>query len=235
MRMTVCLVMRMTVVVAMMHAMIRRPVAIGPNTLNMMVMADLGRAHIILIAYNLFTVFAELAVHGVIARKRLMHALNKRFDYIGMIVQIGCLQNFNVRIGRLRFICPRVDAPDQNAGKQKIGKHDDTLVAQPDRPLQARINQRIGDSGIADLGPTEAHTFPQHAGDLRYIGIGIRIIGATANNHQQRIFTGNGGRRCFFRLFDPLCSGGQQSRVNAKLAPEDHFQIRVIRAIVIDL
>ena len=50
--------------------------------------------------------------------------------------------------------------------------------------LKAWLDQRESHAGIPNLGPAEAHAFPQHAGNLRDVGVGVRI-GSTTPDHDK--------------------------------------------------
>ena len=84
----------MMLVVAV-NAMIGGIMTIGADAPDVMVVADLRRADVPFIAQNLLTVFAQLAIHGVVATERLMHALNKSVDEQFVIVEIGSLEEFD--------------------------------------------------------------------------------------------------------------------------------------------
>ena len=87
----------------------------------------------------------------------------------------------------LRLVGGVVDALHQHAGEQEIREHHDAAVAELDRVIERRGDQREGDAGIGDLAPAEAHAFPQHAHDLGDVGVGVGIGGAAADDQQQRL------------------------------------------------
>ena len=111
--------------------------------LHMVVVADLRRAVIVFVTDDLFTVFTQLAVHITRAVQSLFHTRNKRIDNFGVIIQISGFQNFNIRVRKLRFIRPIVDAGDQNAGEQEVREHNDPFETHLRDARQSLIHERI--------------------------------------------------------------------------------------------
>ena len=116
------------------------------------------------------------------------------------------------RVGRV------VDALHQDAGEQEVGEHDDAAEAELRRVLQRRLDQRECHAGIGGLGPAEAHALPQHARDLRDVGIGVGIGSAAADHDEQRFVARNVVAGRVERLADAVAGGAQHLRVDAELA-----------------
>ena len=106
-----------------------------------------------------------------------------------MILEITCLDEFNIAKFSRNFIGVGIDAVNQNAGKQEIREHDNALVAKLHGFAQARVDARVGNTGIADFGAAKTHAFLQHARDLVNVGVGVRIVGPAPHDHQQGVFT----------------------------------------------
>ena len=103
-----------------------------------------------------------------------------------------------------------VDAADQDAGEQEIGKHHDAAKAEPRRPLEQRVDARMGDPAVADLGPAEAHALPQHARDLGDVAVGVGIGGAAADHREQGVLARHRVARRRERCLDAIAGGAQQ-------------------------
>ena len=137
--------------------------------LDMVVVALLCLANLVLEAENLRAVFAHRAVHVVAAFQNFAHPVGESGNHLWMVIQVPCLDELDIRMGRRHLVGEAVDAVDENAAEQEIGEHDDTLEAKPCYMLKTWLDQRKGHTGIADLGPAESHAFPKHAGNLRDI------------------------------------------------------------------
>ena len=78
--------------VVMMAMAMMHPVVFGivfhARTLHMVVMAHLRRAQVVLVADDLFAVFAQLAIHVALAGQCLFHARDERVDHFGVIVEV---------------------------------------------------------------------------------------------------------------------------------------------------
>ena len=222
----------MMVAVMMVMAVVRVP--IGADAAHMVVVTDLGRADVGLVADDLFPVLAKLTVHDVFAGQHFADPVDESIDQQRVIVEIPGFEEFNVRVGRRHLVGPVIDAPHQNAGKQEIGEHDDPLEAQPDGTVQAFVDQRIGDAGIADLGPAEAQSFPQHAGHLADVGVGVGIVGAAPDHHEQRLFAVDRARSRLFGFFDALGGGLEQARIDGQIPAIAHIQVRVLGGEFVD-
>ena len=134
--------------------------------LNMMVMALLCLTDLFLKTQNLRPIFAHGAVHVVAALQDFTHPVGEGGDHFGVVVQIAGLDKLDIRIGRRDLVSETVNAVDQDAAEQEIGENDDALEAKTRHMLKTGLHQREGHTGISNLGPAEAHAFPQHAGNL---------------------------------------------------------------------
>ena len=203
----------------------------------MMMMPGLRRADGGLVADDLLAVFAELAVHGIGARtgQRFVHPIGESIDQQRVVVEIARLEEFDLRMLGGGGIRPIVDATHQDAGEKKVGEHDDALEPQPHGMGQTGIDQRIGNAAEADLGPAEAHAFPQHTGDLGDVGIGIGIVGAAPDDHQQCIFTLDLARRYPFGGFDAFGRGAQQAGIDGQIAGHAHVDAGIGGGEIVDL
>src|SRR5512132_1726290 len=150
----------MRVAVTAMSVMMVMPViviAVGADAAHVIVVADLRRALVGLVAQNLLPVLTEEAVHQVRPVQRFTQALDEGVDDQRMVIEIVGLDDLDVGMRRLAFVGAPIDAFDENAGEQEIREDDDAPIAEPDRMLQPLVHQRIRDPGVADLGPAEAH------------------------------------------------------------------------------
>ena len=209
-------------------------IVVGADAHHMVMMASLHRAHLALVAQHLLAVFAQLAVHGRIAVHQLGQAIDEGVDDQGMVAQIGGFEEFDAGIFGGGFVGPVIDALDQDAGEQEVGENDDALEAQLHGAFQARIHQRRGDAGIGDLGPAEAHAFPQHAGDLGDIGIGVGIVGAAPHHHQQGLGALHLGFSGGFGFFDTLGGSAQKLQVHRQLAAIFDLKLGVFAGVAVD-
>jgi hypothetical protein len=116
------------VVMVAVNAVIVRVVSVGADAPDMMVVADLCGADVTFVADDLFAVFAQLAIHGVVPRERLLDTLDEGIDQQLMIVEIGRLEDFDFRVIGGGFINPVVNAAHQDSGEQKIREYDDPPV-----------------------------------------------------------------------------------------------------------
>ena len=121
-------------------------VAVGADTANMVVMADLGLADVVFISDDLLAVFAKLAVHDVVAREHFLDPVGEGLQQHGVIVQVPGFQNFHARVGARCFICPVIYALYQNAGEQEVGENDYSPVAQLYGLGETGVDQRVGDT-----------------------------------------------------------------------------------------
>ena len=68
----------------------------GADALNMMVVAHLREALMVFKPEHLFSVFAELAVHVVVAEENAPHPIFKCCNDLRVVVQVTSLEKFNV-------------------------------------------------------------------------------------------------------------------------------------------
>ena len=193
-----------------------RRLAVGADPFHVMVVAFLHRAHFGLEAQHLGAVLAELAVHGDVAGDDLFEALDECVDHRRMIVEIGCLDEFDFGMARRHRIGGIIDAVDENAGEEEIGEHHDALETEAHAMLESGLDQREGDAGIGDLAPAEAEAFPQHAHDLRDVRVRIRVRGAATHHHKQCLVARDVIARGLQRLLDAVTGGAQHLGVDAQ-------------------
>ncbi len=225
------MIMVMVVAMFVMHMGGGIEIAVGnfarADTFHVMVVALLCQAHVRLETQNLFTIFAHLAIHVVGALQCLPNTVGKGIKDQGMVVQIGRLDEFDIRVGGGNLIRVMIYAPDQNAREQEIWEHHDPLVSQPGGMLQARLHQGEGDAGIGHFRPAEADAFPQQAANLGDIAIGVRVRCTAADHHQQCILhrdmiTGGGNG-----FAHPVAGGADQLHIHAKVPAIGDLQVRM--------
>ena len=93
---TLCLMMIMIMTLGV-CVIIRMFIYSGANALNMMVVAHLREALMVFKPEHLFSVFAELAVHVVVAEENAPYPIFKCCNDLRMVVQVTSLQKFNIR------------------------------------------------------------------------------------------------------------------------------------------
>ena len=154
----------------------------GANALYVVMVTFLHGANISLEPQNLCAIFAHLAVHGDVTSQDLVNALGKGGDNLRMVVEVGRLDEFDLRMARSNGVRCIIDAIDEDAGEEEVREHHDAAVAEARGMLEAGINQRKGDAGIGRLRPAEAKAFPQQTRDLGDVGVGVRVGSAAADN-----------------------------------------------------
>jgi hypothetical protein len=112
-----------------------------PDPLDVVVMTFLNGADFSLKAEYLCPVFAHLAVHGDVTGQDLVNALRKRGDNLRMIVKVGRLDEFDLRMTCCNGVRCIINAIDEDAGEEEIGEHHDAAVAEASGMLEAGINQ----------------------------------------------------------------------------------------------
>ena len=183
--MIVVMVMVVSVAVMMMVVMVVVVIGVRPNAFDVVVMAFLWKPDLIFEPQYLFPVLAHLAVHIAGTFLDFDHPVDERLEDERLCIQIWRLYEFDLGMPCSDGVGVVVNAPDQNAGKQKIWEHDDPTEAQFGRMLEAWLDQREGYAGVAHFTPAEAKGFPEQPHDLRDIRIGIWIGSAAANDHEQ--------------------------------------------------
>ena len=189
--------------------------------LDMMVMAFLGKTDFILETKNLRAVLAQRTVHVVVAVENFTNAVGEGGYDLGMVVEIACLDEFHLWMGRGDLVGEAVDTVDQNAGEQKVGKHHNALETKLDDMFKAGLDKREGHAGIADFGPAEAHAFPQHPGNLGNVGICVRVRCTAADDHEagvRPVDRAVRGVRLVKRLGDTVACRLQHLKIDRKLA-----------------
>ena len=99
--------------------MVMRMIVCGPDPAHMMVVSRLRQAGIALVTDDLGAVFAELAIHRRLGFPNLSDAVAERTDHIGMVPKIKRLDKFDLGQMTGNYIGLRIDAFDQDPGKQK--------------------------------------------------------------------------------------------------------------------
>ena len=68
------------------------------DALNMVVVTFLRQTHLIFKSENLLAEFAHLAIHHVLPMLNLIDPIHKGFQNQGMVIEIGCLVEFDISI-----------------------------------------------------------------------------------------------------------------------------------------
>ena len=139
-----------------------------------------------------------------------------------MVAQIGRLDELDFGKAHRDLIGLRIDALDQHAGEQEIRKDDDAAEAEPRGPAERRVDTRVRDTAIRRLAPAEPHPLPQHARDLADVRIRVRVVGATPDDNEKRVFTLMRDSHC-----DAVGSRGKQFRVDREIAAELDLDARI--------
>ena len=128
----IMIVPMITVTVRMRQAFkLERSILSGVQPFDMMMVTFLCSAHLGLKAQNLRAVFAHLAVHPVVTRKDLFHALDKCINHCRMVVELGRLDEFDFGVACGHFIRGLINSVHQYSGEKKIGKYDDAFETEP--------------------------------------------------------------------------------------------------------
>src|SRR5687767_8308755 len=120
--------MVMAVVSVVMGVMV--VVGIGADAADMMVVAGLRRADLGLVADHLLAIFAEPAVHAVVADQELLDALDEGVEDQRVVVEIVGLEELDLRMTGGDLVGLAIDALDQDAGEQEVREHDDAAEAE---------------------------------------------------------------------------------------------------------
>ena len=97
----------------------------GSDSLNMMMMTLLRKAHFIFKSKHLLPVFAELAIHQVPSFEDFIYTFRKGIQNQWMIIEVGGLDEFNLRMPLGDKIGVIIDSLNEDSGEQKIGKNHD--------------------------------------------------------------------------------------------------------------
>ena len=95
----------------------------GSNSFNMMMMTLLRKAHFTFKSQHLFPVFAELAIHQVPSFEDFIYTFRKGIQNQWMIIEVGGLDEFNLRMPLGDKIGVIIDSLNEDSGEQKIGKN----------------------------------------------------------------------------------------------------------------
>src|SRR5436190_5258651 len=94
-------------------------IVVGADAADMVVMPGLGSADLGLVADHLLSVFAELAVHPVVADQDLLDALDEGVQHQWMVVEIPGLEEFDSRMAGGHLVGLAIDALHQDAGEEE--------------------------------------------------------------------------------------------------------------------
>ena len=119
----------MTMVVMMIMPMISMVMMVmsgtGSDSFNMMMMTLLRKAHFTFKSKHLLPVFAELAIHQVPSFEDFVYTFRKGIQNQRMIIEVGGLDEFNLRMHLGDKIGMIIDSLNEDSGEQKIGKNHD--------------------------------------------------------------------------------------------------------------
>ena len=97
----------------------------GSDSLNMMMMTLLRKAHFTFKSQHLLPVFAELAIHQVPSFEDFIYTFRKGIQNQWMIIEVGGLDEFNLRMPLGDKIGMIINSLNKDSGEQKIGKNHD--------------------------------------------------------------------------------------------------------------
>ena len=95
----------------------------GSDTLYMMMMTLLRKAHFTFKAQHLLPVFAELAIHQVPSFENFINTFRKGIQNQRMVIEVGGLDEFNLRMPLGDKIGVIIDSLNEDSREQKIGKN----------------------------------------------------------------------------------------------------------------
>ncbi len=203
---------------------VRVGMGIGADALDVVVVALLRQADRGLVADHARAVLAQEAVHVDVARMDPLDPLDEAVEHQRVVAEVGGLEQLDLGMARRRLVGLAVDPPHQDAGEQEPGEHDDPAEAETRRALEQRIDARVGEPAVADLGPAEAHALPQHPRDLGDVAVGVGVRGAAPDHREQRLGARHRGGRLVDRFSDPVARRGEQLGVDAEVAAEVDLQ-----------
>ena len=119
--MTMIVMMVMSVISMVMMVMSKT----GSDSLNMVVMTILRKTHFTFKSQHLLPVFAELAIHQVPSFEDFIYTFRKGIQNQWMIIEVGGLDEFNLRMPLGDKIGVIIDSLNEDSGEQKIGKNHD--------------------------------------------------------------------------------------------------------------
>ena len=91
----------------------------GSDTLYMMMMTLLRKAHFTFKSQHLLPVFAELAIHQVPSFEDFIYTFRKGIQNQWMIIEVGGLDEFNLRMPLGDKIGVIIDSLNEDSGEQK--------------------------------------------------------------------------------------------------------------------
>ena len=97
----------------------------GSDSLNMMMMTLLRKAHFTFKSQHLLPVFAELAIHQVPSFEDFIYTFRKGIQNQRMVIEVGCLDEFNLRMPLGDKIGVIINSLNEDSREQKIGKNHD--------------------------------------------------------------------------------------------------------------
>ena len=97
----------------------------GSDSLNMLMMTLLRKAHFTFKSQHLLPVFAELAIHQVPSFEDFIYTFRKGIQNQWMIIEVGGLDEFNLQMPLSDKIGMIIDSLNKDSGEQKIGKNHD--------------------------------------------------------------------------------------------------------------
>ena len=99
------------------------------DAFHVVVVTLLSEPNLIFKAEHLRAVFAAAAVHGRVTGQNLFCPLLERFDQERMVIQIGSLDEFNIRMAFGDPVRVIINPLDQDAGEQEVWKDNYSLKA----------------------------------------------------------------------------------------------------------
>ena len=119
----------MTMVVMMIMSVISMVMMVmsgtGSDSFNMMVMTLLRKAQFTFKSQHLLPVFAELAIHQVPSFEDFIYTFRKGIQNQRMVIEVGCLDEFNLRMPLGDKIGVIINSLNEDSGEQKIRKNHD--------------------------------------------------------------------------------------------------------------
>src|SRR5690348_12727141 len=120
--MAVRVIMRVVMVVAVAVVIVMMCViGVGADAADVMVVAGLRRAGVVLVADDLGAVLAELAVHAGLAIDDLADTVGKAVEHKSVVAQIGRVEDLDLGMLGGDAVGGGVDALHQDAGEEEIG------------------------------------------------------------------------------------------------------------------
>ena len=95
----------------------------GSDTLYMMMMTLLRKAHFTFKSQHLFPVFAELAIHQVPSFENFIYTFRKGIQNQRMVIEVGGLDECNLRMTLGDKIGVIINSLNEDSREQKIGKN----------------------------------------------------------------------------------------------------------------